>query len=148
MVGDGAAREGLVRLARTRQLRNVLFKPLQPLEKLGPMLATADIHLVLQRRGAADLVMPSKLTGILAAGGVALVTADPGTELYRIVTGSQLGLAVEPESVQSITEGILHLISDAELCAGLRENARKYAEQVLEKSVVLRGFEKALLCLR
>lgn len=147
VVGEGAAREELERSSRQRRLENIVFMPLQPAEKLAPMLATADVHLILQKRGASDLVMPSKLTGILAAGGVALVTADIGTELHRIVDGLQLGLVVEPESVESIYEGILHLLSDARLCEVLRSNARRYAEQQLEKSVVLTEFETQLLSL-
>lgn len=147
VVGEGAAREDLERLTRQRQLENIVFMPLQPAGKLAPMLAMADVHLVLQKRGASDLVMPSKLTGILAAGGVALVTADTGTELHRIVEGLQLGLVVEPESVRSISEGILRLLFDAEFCAVLQANARRYAEQQLEKSVVLTEFETQLLSL-
>jgi len=36
------------------------------------LLASADGHLVIQKRGAADAVLPSKLTNILAVGGNAL----------------------------------------------------------------------------
>jgi len=39
------------------------------------LLASADGHLVIQKRGAADAVLPSKLTNILAAGGNAVITA-------------------------------------------------------------------------
>src|SRR5215213_7065094 len=67
MVGDGAAREKLERTARQRRLNNVRFFPLQPLERLPLMLAAGDIHLVVQHREAAGLVMPSRLTHILAA---------------------------------------------------------------------------------
>jgi len=64
-------------------LANIIFLPLQPLERLPAMLSAADTHLVIQKTGAADLVMPSKLTNILAVGGVAVATAEAGSELGR-----------------------------------------------------------------
>jgi colanic acid biosynthesis glycosyl transferase WcaI len=144
IVGEGAAKEKLERSAADRQLTNVMFFPLQPADKLAAMLATADVHLVLQRRGASDLVMPSKLTGILAAGGAALITADEGTELYRLVEQDDVGLAVAPESAQALAEGLLVLFSQPQLLEALRSNARKYAQERLEKSVVLVRLEQEI----
>ncbi len=46
----------------------VRFLDLQPLARLPDLLCLADIHLLPQRADAADLVMPSKLTGMLATG--------------------------------------------------------------------------------
>ena len=42
------------------------------------LLATADIHLLPQRADAADLVMPSKLTGMLASARAVVATAHVG----------------------------------------------------------------------
>jgi hypothetical protein len=42
-------------------------------------LATADIHLLPQRADAADLVMPSKFTGILASARSVVATVHPDT---------------------------------------------------------------------
>lgn len=56
-----------------RSLMNVKFYPLQSYELLPALLRLADCHLVIQRRGAADAVLPSKLTNILAAGGMPLL---------------------------------------------------------------------------
>src|SRR5690606_465326 len=83
--GSGGGKDKLMQLAKQLQLGNVFFFPLQTYEKLSALLAMADLHLILQKSSAADLVMPSKLTGILAAGGCALVTAAGGTTLHDIV---------------------------------------------------------------
>ena len=74
--GSGAGRADLV--ARCQGLANVRFMDLQPLERLPDLLATADIHLLPQRADAADLVMPSKLTGMLASARPVVATAHPG----------------------------------------------------------------------
>lgn len=49
------------------RIDNLEFLPLQPVEKLDELLNLADIHVLPQKAGAADLVMPSKLTGMLAS---------------------------------------------------------------------------------
>lgn len=144
LVGAGAARERLERAAAERGLDNVRFFPLQPSERLPEVLAAGDIHLVVQRRGAADLVMPSKLTNILAAGRPAVATADPGTELYRVLTERGCGIATTPESVQELAGAIEELAGDAEERRRLGHNARGYAEEHLEKERILGRFETEL----
>lgn len=91
--GNGAGRADL--LARCQGLTNVRFLDLQPAQRLPDLLATADIHLLPQRADAADLVMPSKLTGMLASARPVVATAKPGTELATVV--QSCGLVVPPE---------------------------------------------------
>jgi colanic acid biosynthesis glycosyl transferase WcaI len=140
--GSGGGKEKLETLVRGYGLTNVRFYPLQPYEKLAALLATADIHLVLQKKSASDLVLPSKLTGILAAGGCALVSAVPGTTLYDVVSEHQMGILIEPESVEALKSAI-----DEALCTDLtiyQANARRYAEQYLNKERTLNQFMKNL----
>lgn len=140
--GSGGARNRLVSLAEQAALKQIRFYPLQPYEKLSDLLAAADVHLVLQKKSAADLVMPSKLTGILAAGGCSLVSAIPGTSLHEVVADHQLGLLIEPESADALVRGIQQALA-VDLTV-FRENARRYAEQFLGKEQVLREFEGTL----
>ena len=48
--------------------------------------AWADLHLLPQHRGVADLVMSSKLGGMLASGRPIVAAADPGSELFDVLT--------------------------------------------------------------
>lgn len=142
IVGSGGAEAKLKQIAASRQLTQVQFHPLQPYEKLSALLATADIHLVLQRQSASDLVLPSKLTGILSAGGFSLITAVPGTSLYDLVEQHGVGLTLEPESADALQAGIERALSMD--LSPYRSNARRYAEQFLDKDVILQRFEEVL----
>jgi len=144
MVGAGAARERLQRVAEERNLVNVRFLPVQPSERLPLMLAAGDIHLVVQRREAADLVMPSKLTNILAAGRPSIATVDPGTAVYDVLDGHDCGVITHPESATELTASIVALAGDAGLRERLGRNARRYAESYLQKDRILSGFEAEL----
>lgn len=140
--GSGGAKQKLMDMSKELALDNVFFFGLQPYEKLASLLAMADLHLVLQKASAADLVMPSKLTGILAAGGCALITAEPGTTLYDVVNQYKMGFLVPPESVERLTETIHVALSQDN--ALIKENARRYSEQYLEKDKILTAFEEDL----
>lgn len=139
LVGAGAYVDTLKANANQLNLNNVVFMPLQPWEKVPQMLALADIHLVVQKKGAADAVLPSKLTNILSAGGHALVTAEPHTELGQIAN-RHTGIydCVEPENTAAFIEG-LELILNRDLTTH-NLVARQFAETYLAKNKILDQF--------
>ncbi len=141
IVGQGGGKESLEKLVYVHGLNNVVFHPLQSYEALPALLGLADCHLVIQRRGAADAVLPSKLTNILAVGGNAVITAEPETELGQLCEAYPgIAVCVEPESADALADGI-------ERCLQLPENntvAREYAERTLEKENVLSQFVAAI----
>jgi colanic acid biosynthesis glycosyl transferase WcaI len=143
MVGDGSARGDLERTAVGMGLRNVLFKPPQPEEDFAALLASADIHLVVQRKGVADAFMPSKLTGILAAGGTAIVTADADSELGCLAAEHPgIFVLVPPEDPASFVVALRSVLSGAG--GGMNRVAREYAEKFLSRDIVLAEFEGML----
>lgn len=142
LCGAGAARERLMQTGAG--LHNVRWLPLQPTEKLNELLNLADVHLLPQRADAADLVMPSKLLGMLASGRPVLATAHPGTQLAKVV--SSCGKVVEPGNTQEVAQGLLEFLHAPQERERLGVEARK-AAQVWDKSNVLRGFEKQLQAL-
>lgn len=137
--GSGGGKEKLQLLAKDSRLENVYFFPLQPYEKLSALLAMADLHLVLQKGSASDLVMPSKLTGILAAGGCVLVTALPGTSLYDVLIEHEMGIIVKPEDDEDLERGVKKGLFEDN--AFYKQKARLYAEMHLDKDNILRQFE-------
>lgn len=137
VVGEGAGKARLLDMCQQRGLSNVIFAPLQPYEDLPALLASADCHLVIQKRGAADAVLPSKLTNILAVGGNALITADPDTSL-GLLCSEYTGIAtlVEPESVRALIMGI-----EAVLAMPVPNViATRYASEFLDKDHILTRF--------
>lgn len=143
MCGNGAARTGLEKLADG--LTNIRWLPLQPTERLNDLLNAANIHLLPQRVNAEDLVMPSKLTGMLASGRPVVATANAGTAIAEVVIGR--GLVVSPEDPVVFAQAILSLAGDSDLRNKLGAAAREYAVNNLHNEVILRRFEKELFAL-
>jgi len=141
--GSGAAKASL--LERCAGLTNCVFIPLQPAEQLNELLNLADIHVLPQRGDAADLVMPSKLTGMFASGRAVVAMARPGTGLYDVV--SSRGVVVPPYDVKALAAAITVLASDPEGRAALGKAARDYAERALSPESTIGTFEERLATL-
>lgn len=120
--GEGTARRDLEVAAEG--LPNIRFMPLQPEEKLNQLLNIADIHVLPQRTNAADLVMPSKLLGMLASGRPVIATATPETELGTVI--SQVGLAVSPGDPRALCAAILRLVESPRMRTSLGAKGRAY----------------------
>lgn len=142
LVGEGAARAELQ--SKAEGLDNVRFHSLLPLEDLVILLAAADVHLVLQEKGAQDLVMPSKLTGIWASGGAAVVTAEEGSELHALTRSEQIAHCVEPDDLTALSGAIARLLDDAPFRAEMKGRARAYALAELDRDRVLERLEQQL----
>lgn len=140
MCGDGAARKRIEAMAGG--LRNMLWLPLQPLDRLNALLNLPDVHLLPQCAGAADLVMPSKLTGMLASGRPILATAAPGTAVADVV--GRTGLVVSPGDLVAFVSSLRRLKADPVQCAKFGAEARRYAATHLAADAVLESFEAAL----
>ena len=147
LVGDGSDAPRLRQRAEALELNNLVFLPPQPQERLAALLSAGDIHLVIQKRDAADLVMPSKLTNILAAGRPAVATAEAHTALWDVLEGGGAGRCVVPESTQSLVEGLNELAADPVLRERMGTRARVYAERNLDREAILQRFESTLLAL-
>jgi len=141
LCGEGAAYQRLKKSAQG--IKNIIWFPLQPVEKLNELLNLADIHLLPQQANAADLVMPSKLTGMLASGKPVIATATPDTQLATVV--DKMGLITPPENVEALVTAILKLAKDKTLRNKLGNSARHYAEENLGRNQVLQAFEKELI---
>jgi colanic acid biosynthesis glycosyl transferase WcaI len=86
VAGDGPMRPELE--AASRHLANLRVHDFQPESQFSEFLSIADLHILPQERDAADLLLPSKLGGMLASGRRIVVTAEPGTELATFLGGS------------------------------------------------------------
>ncbi len=137
--GDGAARSSLQVLAR--DCGNVHFAEYQPIERLGEVLASADIHVVPLRAGLASSSVPSKTYSILAAGRPILAAIDLDTEIPRILVASGGGITVPPEDVAKFTAALRWLVDQPELRVEMGNKGRQWVERHASPQAVARAYE-------
>jgi colanic acid biosynthesis glycosyl transferase WcaI len=141
--GNGEHRAALE--AEASDLCNMRFLDLRPAEDLNALLNMADVHLLPQLRGAADLVMPSKLTGMLASGRPVIAAAQAGSEVASVVNGC--GVITEPECASSFAAAIRLLADDAIRRARLGAAGRAYAERRLNARLLFDELDERLVAL-
>lgn len=131
--GEGPNRQALEGLAKG--LGDVQIRDLQPAERMGAMLAMADMHLLPQIAGAADLVLPSKLTNMLASARPVVATTEPGTGLYAEVDGC--GLITPPGDAAALAAAVEALADDPQRRSALGNAAGKRANERWRKDAII-----------
>lgn len=137
--GDGVMKDDIE--AATRDLPNVRLLPLQPSERLNELLGMADVHLLPQSPEAEDLVLPSKLSGMLASGRPIIATSRPDTEIAKVV--SRCGLVTPPEDASAMSAALERLLQSDTDRSGMGRRARAQAEERLSQDSILAQFVSA-----
>jgi glycosyltransferase involved in cell wall biosynthesis len=127
-IGGGHHRAALEADVAARRLASFRFLPYQPRAVLRESLAAADVHWISLRPQMEGLIVPSKISGVLAAGRPTLMVGDPEGEIGNLLTrygcGSTIRIGQDAELAAAIK-----LLRDA---PGLRtasgENARRAFE--------------------
>jgi colanic acid biosynthesis glycosyl transferase WcaI len=141
LAGEGPSRADLK--AATMGMAHVRLLPLQPAERLNDWLNLADVHLLPQKAGAADLVLPSKLLGIMASGRPLVASSPAHSELGELA--ELAGMRVEPQDGAAFAAALRLLLSDKHLREQLGQRGRQLAEQRYGRDAVLERLERELL---
>lgn len=139
---------GLARLRdAAASLDNVVFVPYQPPERLGEVLAAADIHVVPLKRGLAKASVPSKLYSVLAAGRPVLASVDPGTEVDRTIRDAGAGLSVPPDDEARFIEALRSLLDSPDRRAAMGAAGRRFVEGWVSPAAVAGRYEDLLVAI-
>jgi colanic acid biosynthesis glycosyl transferase WcaI len=144
-VGDGTGRAALVAETQRRRLDNVRFLPFQPRLRLPEVLASADVGLIILKKGIGIQSLPSKIFSILASGRPLIASVDEGSDTWDLVGRSGAGLPIPPEDPDQLKEAILRLQKDAKLRETMGKNGREYVTRFHSPDYAAKAFEK-LLC--
>ena len=111
-VGAGAERAMLIEHAKRHMLKNVVFMPRQPKEKMPSIWSLCDVALVhLKNSPVFSEVIPSKIFEAQAMG-LPILLAAPKGEASRIVLDDKSGLHVPAEDPAALAYGITQLAKD------------------------------------
>lgn len=143
VAGDGPGRARLAEAASSTPRLRLL--PLQPPERLNDLLNMADLHLLPERPEAADLVMPSKLGGMLASGRPVIAAVRAEGAIAAAIAGA--GVVVPPGDAAALAGAIGDLARDCARRATLGQAARGVAEREWDREAILTRFDSDLQAL-
>jgi len=144
LVGDGAMRPKLERAAASMKLDNVRFLPILALDCFRDMLAAADVCLITQQKSVADIVFPSKVLTLLAAGRPVIASLSSGSEVARVVHEAEAGLMAPPENPQALFDAVINLYKSPRKRSAMGMNGRVYARERWDRDRILHDFETRL----
>ncbi|WP_299266800.1 glycosyltransferase family 4 protein [uncultured Psychrosphaera sp.] len=140
--GGGAAKPEVELLVKEKKLNNVVFIPRQPKKYMPKLWSLCDISLIsLKNTELFKTVIPSKIFESMGMGLPMIITAPIG-EATEIVTETNSGIIVEPESPELLAKAIKELYCDREQLNKLAQNSSKAAEQYDRKRLAIQMLKK------
>lgn len=124
-IGDGPVKNDLIELAQKLKLKNTYFHPQVPINKINPYLNISDVLLVsLRNQEIFKTFIPSKMFDFMACGKPIILSVNG--EARRIFEEADSGIYVEPENFYNLSDAILELYENPDLCRRYGENGRNY----------------------
>ena len=142
VVAEGTGVEVLRAAGRTRP--NLMQLPLQPIEKLPLVLATADVLVALLEPDASVFSVPSKVLTYMTAGR-AILAAIPAVNLAaRTIIDAEAGQVAEPGDAGWFTRAARSLMDDPAVREAAGRAGRAYADATFEIGPIADRFEGVL----
>lgn len=143
-IGGGPRRAAVQAAAVQSGLKNIVFHPYQPRERLRESLGAIDLHWISLLPAMEGLIVPSKFYGIAAAGRPTLFIGDRDGEIARLLRAAACGLAVEIGDSAAASAAIVSLCDDAPRRLAMGENARRLFEQQFDQPIALAKWRQLL----
>ena len=134
IAGFGARHASMIAMA-ARLEADVRFLPYQPREVLSQSLSSADVHFVGLAPGLAGYVVPSRLYGIMAVARPVVVSADPASEVSKIVRDVGCGVVLPAARPELVARAIRDLYERRAELPELGAKGRRYVESEADRRV-------------
>ena len=125
LLGDGNQRRALS--AAGSGVRSLQFLPPADQGRYADLLAAADILLVNELPGVAEMSLPSKLTSYCAAGRPVLAAVGAGGATAEALRASGAGVVVPPGAPDALVDAALAMVADPVGSASRGERGRAHA---------------------
>lgn len=144
-VGDGAGTIELRSLVKRDGLKNIVFMPYQPKEKLNLSLAAADVHWVSLDPKLEGMIVPSKAYGIFAVGKPLIFIGANDGEISRLIKKNSCGAVIAPGDSKTMEELLLKISVNQKLLATMSDNSRRLYEREFKYGNSIAKWQAAIL---
>ena len=143
LVGNGSQRDDLKQRAAIEPTTTEFLPPLDDSD-FAAVLQAADVLLVNELPGVAEMAVPSKLTSYFAAGRPVLAATDATGITAQEVRSADAGIVVEAGDPVALLDGVAALAADREKADRFGENGKRYRETVLDETFAIDRFDSLL----
>lgn len=142
LMGDGNQRPGLEQAAAG--LSSLEFRPSADPATYAEILRAADVLLVNERAGVAEMSLPSKLTSYCAAGRPIVAAVHPAGATANVIRETGAGILVPPGNPELLNGAVLRVRDDPDFAARLGENGLSYSRKNHSQSAAMAAYDEWL----
>jgi colanic acid biosynthesis glycosyl transferase WcaI len=132
LVGEGADRERVMAMAKSKQLCNLQFVPQQAREKVPAYICASDVCLVLLKKSDVfETVIPTKMLEFMSCARPVILGVKG--QAQQVLESARGGICIEPADAGALCNAILQLKQNPALREQLGRNGREYIVQKLSR---------------
>ncbi len=139
LVGEGADRERILSLAVSKNLRNLVFVPQQPREKIPAYISASDACVVmLKDKEVFETVIPTKMLEFMSCARPVILAVRG--QAKRVLEAAAGGICIEPDSPDALCSAILQLRDQPALCEEMGRRGRNYIVRELSRERIAQEY--------
>ena len=144
VVSEGPGAEFLKNAKQSQGLDNLILLPFQPFDQYANVLACGDVHVTVLEPEAASYSLPSKVISQLCAGRAQVAVVPDENEAAIVIREAEAGFVAAPGKENDFQAHVKSLLADEGHRNRCGENARRYAEERLDISLLVPRYEEVL----
>lgn len=127
LIGSGSYKEKMLESIKREKINNIQVFPLQPASRLSEIYSVGDLELVPIEKGITKMALPSKTGVIMSCGSPLLALVDKESEVDKIITEHNIGMAIEHGSAEKLADTILYCYENRHKLDEWGANAKRFA---------------------
>ena len=141
-IGQGPGYNLVQEFMKRENLPNILLLPLQPEEVFPFSIAVGDIGIVSIQKGMENLMMPSKLYDMMAAGLAIIGISEGENDLRDTIERCNIGINEPSGDWENLVEDIIFLKNNPEILSLYKRNSRESVIKYFQLEEIYKMFQK------
>lgn len=142
MIGEGSQKQIFIDEAEALELSNVKFFPLQSQEMVSDVYSACSVCLIPLKKGVIGNSVPSKAGLLMACKKPIVSSVDEDSDFYKMINENKIGRAVGTEKPKELSQAILKLYNDRNLCQEYGQNGYNYGHELYSRSNNMKKYLK------
>lgn len=129
IVGDGNVKQEFMNEVKNRNLRNIIFYPLQPIEIVPDVYSACSICIIPLNKGVIGNGVPSKAPILMACRRVIVNSVEPESRYSTMFNDNGIGISVSNSDHEELAKVILDLYLHPEKITEMADKAKLFGEE-------------------
>lgn len=133
MIGFGSREEEFKKLVKDKDLKNIIFYPLEPQNMVSHVYSACSVCLIPLPYGVIGNSVPSKIGLLMACKKPVITTADKESKYNKMVNDNRIGYAFGCEEPELVAQAILRLSNNQKTLIELGMNGFSFGKVIFSR---------------